>query len=201
VHLQGGLRRRSVVEHNGDFYCCDHFTDAEHRLGSIHQTPLAELLDSPAQQEFGRAKRDTLPHCCQVCEVRAMCNGECPKNRFLQTPDGEPGLNYLCAGLQRFFIYCSRSWPRSRLVAAAATAGETGRDAEPPSRIGATTLVPAAAAASTRIAACGGDASFGVPPSGGSTVRLKDLEHHRHRKAGGGHDGIRRLKAELQAAA
>jgi uncharacterized protein len=95
-----------VVEHNGDFYCCDHFTDGEHRLGNIRQTPLAGLLDSPAQQAFGRAKRDTLPRCCQACEVRAMCNGECPKNRFLQTPDGEPGLNYLCAGYKRFFTHC-----------------------------------------------------------------------------------------------
>jgi uncharacterized protein len=95
-----------VVEHNGDFYCCDHFTDAEHRLGNIRQMPLAALLDSPAQQAFGRAKRDTLPHCCQVCEVRAMCNGECPRNRFLVTPDGEPGLNYLCTGYKRFFTHC-----------------------------------------------------------------------------------------------
>jgi uncharacterized protein len=95
-----------VVEHNGDFYSCDHFVDSEHRLGNIRQTPLAKLLDSPAQQAFGHAKRDTLPRCCQVCEVRAMCNGECPKNRFLQTPDGEPGLNYLCAGYKRFFTHC-----------------------------------------------------------------------------------------------
>ncbi len=95
-----------VVEHNGDFYCCDHYTDREHRLGNIRETRLARLLDSPAQQAFGRAKRDSLPHCCQVCEVRAMCNGECPKNRFLVTPDGEPGLNYLCAGYKRFFTHC-----------------------------------------------------------------------------------------------
>ena len=95
-----------VVEHNGDFYCCDHFVDGEHRLGNIREAPLDKLLDSPAQLSFGRAKRDTLPRCCQTCDVRAMCNGECPKNRFLVTPEGEPGLNYLCSGYKRFFTRC-----------------------------------------------------------------------------------------------
>ncbi len=92
-----------VVERNGDFYSCDHFVDAAHRLGNIRETPLAELLESPAQRAFGQAKRDTLPRVCRACEVLAMCNGECPKNRFAFAPDGEPGLNYLCAGIQKIF--------------------------------------------------------------------------------------------------
>ena len=95
-----------VIEHNGDFFSCDHFVDAEHCLGNIIETPLVELLESPAQRAFGRAKLDTLPRYCQRCEVRAMCNGGCPKNRFIRTPDGETGLNYLCAGYKRFFTHC-----------------------------------------------------------------------------------------------
>jgi uncharacterized protein len=95
-----------VVEHNGDFYSCDHFVDIEHRLGNIMEIPLVELLESPSQRAFGRAKLDTLPRYCQECGVRAICNGGCPKNRFLETHDGEPGLNYLCAGYKRFFNYC-----------------------------------------------------------------------------------------------
>ena len=95
-----------VVEHNGDFFSCDHFVDAEHLLGNIRETPLADLLESPAQRAFGQAKLDTLPRHCRACEVRAMCNGECPKNRFIQTPTGEAGLNYLCAGYKRFFAHC-----------------------------------------------------------------------------------------------
>jgi uncharacterized protein len=95
-----------VIEHNGDFYSCDHFVDAEHRLGNIRETPLVELLESPAQRAFGQAKADTLPRYCRACEVLAMCHGGCPKNRFIRTPDGEAGLNYLCAGYKRFFTYC-----------------------------------------------------------------------------------------------
>ncbi len=94
-----------VVEHTGDFYCCDHFVDPAHRLGNIRETRLAQLLDSPDQQAFGAAKRDTLPRYCRECEVRPMCNGGCPKDRFLGTPDGEAGLNYLCAGFKRFFTH------------------------------------------------------------------------------------------------
>jgi len=95
-----------VVEHNGDFFSCDHYVDKEHCLRNIRETPLVELLESPAQRAFGQAKLDTLPRFCQECEVRAMCNGECPKNRFLHTPDGEAGLNYLCEGYKRFFTHC-----------------------------------------------------------------------------------------------
>ncbi len=95
-----------VVEHSGDFYPCDHFVEAGRRIGNILETPLVELLESPAQKAFGEAKRDRLPLLCRKCEVLSMCNGECPKNRFLRTPGGEEGLNYLCAGYNRFFNHC-----------------------------------------------------------------------------------------------
>jgi len=52
---------------------------------------------------FFRDKRDTLPRYCLECDVRFACHGECPKNRFVLTPDGEPGLNYLCPELRQFF--------------------------------------------------------------------------------------------------
>jgi len=95
-----------VVERDGSFFACDHFVDDAHRIGSIRETPLAELLDSPAQRAFGRRKRETLPRVCRACDVLEMCHGECPRNRFVRTPDGEQGLNYLCAGYRRFFRHC-----------------------------------------------------------------------------------------------
>lgn len=93
-----------VLEHNGDVFSCDHFVDAEHHLGNIRKTPLVDLLESPAQRSFGQAKQDTLPRSCRACQVRSMCNGGCPKNRFLPTPSGD--RNYLCAGYKRFFTHC-----------------------------------------------------------------------------------------------
>lgn len=95
-----------VVEHNGDFFSCDHFVNPEHRLGNIACTPLVELLESPTQRAFGQAKLEALPNVCLTCDVLSMCNGECPKNRFCRTPDGEAGLNYLCEGYKRFFTHC-----------------------------------------------------------------------------------------------
>ena len=92
-----------AMEHSGDLYSCDHFVYPENRLGNIMESPLAELVDSEQQRKFGADKETTLPKYCRECDVRFACNGECPKHRFLTTPDGEPGLNYLCAGYKMFF--------------------------------------------------------------------------------------------------
>jgi uncharacterized protein len=92
-----------VLEHNGDLYSCDHFVEPDHYLGNITATPLAELVGSAQQQRFGQDKRATLPRFCRECPVRFACHGGCPRNRFATTPDGEPGLNYLCEGYRTFF--------------------------------------------------------------------------------------------------
>jgi uncharacterized protein len=97
--------RALAVEHNGDLYSCDHYVFPPFRLGNIGQSPIADLVWSKQQRDFGLAKRDTLPAYCRRCQVRFACHGECPKNRFIETPDGEPGLNYLCAGYKRFFTH------------------------------------------------------------------------------------------------
>jgi uncharacterized protein len=94
-----------VLEHDGSVYSCDHFVDPAHLLGNIRETPLARLLGSPAQRRFGQDKWDRLPRYCMECPVQAMCNGGCPKDRFLPTPGGEEGLNYLCQGLRAFFTH------------------------------------------------------------------------------------------------
>jgi uncharacterized protein len=92
-----------ALEHNGDLYSCDHFVEPKYLLGNIRETHMLDLVSSPAQRAFGAAKRDTLPRYCRECDVRFACHGECPKNRFTLTPDGEAGLNYLCAGYLAFF--------------------------------------------------------------------------------------------------
>ena len=104
-----------AIEHSGDLYSCDHFVYPENRLGNIMEAPLVSLVASAQQQEFGEAKESTLPRYCRECDVRFACNGECPKHRFLTTPDGEPGLNYLCAGYKMFFHHID---PYMRFMAA-----------------------------------------------------------------------------------
>jgi uncharacterized protein len=98
-----------VLEHNGDVYSCDHFVEPEHRLGNVKQTPLANLVSSEKQRRFGQSKYDTLPNYCKQCPVLFACYGECPRNRFIETPDGEPGLNYLCQGYKSFFTHIDKS--------------------------------------------------------------------------------------------
>lgn len=94
-----------ALEHNGDLYSCDHFVEPDYLLGNIGDVHMVELMASDRQRSFGNAKRDTLPGYCRQCEVRFACQGECPKNRFTLTPDGEEGLNYLCAGYKDFFSH------------------------------------------------------------------------------------------------
>jgi len=94
-----------ALEYNGDLYSCDHFVEPRHLLGNIMRTPLAELVASEKQRAFGRAKADTLPRVCRECRFLFTCGGECPKNRVLSAPDGEPGLNWLCEGLKAFFTH------------------------------------------------------------------------------------------------
>lgn len=97
-----------ALEHTGDLYSCDHFVEPRHLLGNIKQEHLLTLISSPQQQRFGQDKRDALTGYCRRCEVRFACNGGCPKDRFVASPDGEPGHNYLCAGYQTFFRHIDK---------------------------------------------------------------------------------------------
>ncbi|MBI5632810.1 MAG: anaerobic sulfatase maturase [Nitrospirae bacterium] len=98
----------TALEHNGDLYSCDHFVGPNNLLGNILQTPMIELVASAKQRKFGQDKRDTLPQYCLKCEFVHICNGECPKNRLIKTPDGEAGLNYLCEGYKAFFKHADK---------------------------------------------------------------------------------------------
>jgi uncharacterized protein len=97
-----------ALEHNGDLYSCDHFVEPDYLLGNIKTEHMIELVASDQQRKFGNDKRDTLPRYCRECPVQFACYGGCPRNRFIQTPDGEDGLNYLCAGYKAFFSHVDR---------------------------------------------------------------------------------------------
>jgi uncharacterized protein len=92
-----------AIEHNGDLFSCDHFVEPDYLLGNIKDEHMLQMVVSDEQTKFGQDKRDSLPQFCLECDVRFACHGECPKNRFIETPTGEPGLNYLCAGYKGFF--------------------------------------------------------------------------------------------------
>lgn len=92
-----------VMEYNGDVYSCDHFVFPEYKLGNIRDNTLTEMMYSKRQRAFGQNKYRSLPQQCKSCHYLFACHGECPKNRFSETAQGEPGLNYLCQGYYRFF--------------------------------------------------------------------------------------------------
>ncbi len=115
-----------ALEHNGDLYSCDHYVEPDYLLGNITETPMIELIASERQQAFGAAKRETLPQFCLDCEVRFACHGGCPRNRFTTTPDGEEGLNYLCAGYKTFFNHID---PAMRLMSSLLQQGRAPSEA------------------------------------------------------------------------
>jgi uncharacterized protein len=101
-----------ALEHNGDFYACDHFVYPSHRLGNIKEHAIDDLARLPRQRHFGQDKRDSLPRGCRECAFLFACNGGCPKHRFARTPDGEPGLNYLCPSYKCFFAHANPTMRR-----------------------------------------------------------------------------------------
>ncbi len=127
-----------VIERTGEIYSCDHFVDERHRLGDLHESPLAALVDSARQREFGLAKSKELCASCLECEHLSLCFGGCPKDRI-------DGLNFLCEGQRRFF---ERALPTARAMARCI---ERGRPAAEWSRDDP----QAAVAGSARNAACG----------------------------------------------
>jgi len=94
-----------ALEHDGSVYSCDHYVYPEYRLGNIVETPSSQLVFSDAQRTFGFAKSEKLTDYCRNCKYLFACNGDCPKNRLVRTPSGEPGLNYLCSGLKKFWAH------------------------------------------------------------------------------------------------
>jgi len=97
--------RSLVMEHNGDVYACDHYVYPETRLGNIMTSSLNDMAEKSLQTGFGIAKESALPRWCRECDVLAACQGGCPKHRFAKTHYDEPGLQYLCAGYQKFFLH------------------------------------------------------------------------------------------------
>jgi len=94
-----------ALERDGSVYACDHYVYPEYRVGNIREKLLGEMAFSEHQERFGKAKEGLLPEYCRTCEHLFACFGECPKNRFIKTPNGEPGLNYLCVGWKKFFSH------------------------------------------------------------------------------------------------
>ncbi len=77
--------------------------EPDYLLGNINEEHMSELIGSDEQYKFGQDKYDSLPIYCLECPVLLACSGECPKNRFNETPEREAGLNYLCVGYKAFF--------------------------------------------------------------------------------------------------
>ena len=135
-----------ALEHTGDLYSCDHYVEPGYKLGNIRETPMLEtrrLAAAAAVRASTSATR--CRRFCRECDVRFACHGGCPKDRFIETPDGEPGLNYLCAGYKAFFHHVDRPMKlmSERLRRDGAPSEIVALYAAEDARRGATTRAPA----------------------------------------------------------
>ncbi len=124
-HFAPTCGRALALEHNGDLYACDHYVYPRYRLGNIMETPLVDLTASDAQRSFGQAKQGRLPRFCRLCEVRPACHGDCPKHRFALSPEGEPGLSYLCPAYKAVFSHMA---PYLKIMADLVQTGQPASD-------------------------------------------------------------------------
>jgi len=63
---------------------------------------MLELVASDQQRKFGQDKQDSLPRFCRSARCASPVTAAA-KRPLHPHPDGEPGLNYLCAGYKLFF--------------------------------------------------------------------------------------------------
>ena len=97
-----------ALEHNGDLYSCDHFVEPDTGSATSPRRRWSSWSPHPASRRSVRPSSTRCPQKCLDCDVRFACHGGCPKDRFIDTPDGEPGLNYLCDGYLAFFHHIDR---------------------------------------------------------------------------------------------
>jgi uncharacterized protein len=114
--------RALIVEMDGSVYSCDHYVYPEYRIGDLETSRLRDLADLPVQIRFGNDKRDRLNAQCRACPHLAVCNGGCPKDRFIPdrlvtATEDEPPLNILCAGLRQFFSHAQPTATQIRQLA------------------------------------------------------------------------------------
>ena len=92
-----------AIEHSGDVYSCDHFVYPENRLGNIMESPLAVARWlRPAAAIRRRQGNDRFRAIAASATCASPATASVPSIASLTTPDGEPGLNYLCAGYKMY---------------------------------------------------------------------------------------------------
>ncbi|BCL75927.1 anaerobic sulfatase maturase [Jeongeupia sp. HS-3] len=90
-----------AIEANGDVYSCDHFVYPEHLIGNIKTHTLTQIGAATAPLS---ARKDALNRQCSACPWVELCNGGCPKHRFVRNADGERH-NYFCGAYEHIFSH------------------------------------------------------------------------------------------------
>lgn len=91
-----------ALEFNGDLYACDHWVEPDWLVGNVADSDFYSLAHSAVMKRFVVKKRQELPVECRRCPFLRLCNGGCPKDRFVGVNEGF-SQNYLCPGYKAFY--------------------------------------------------------------------------------------------------
>jgi len=111
------------LEHNGDFFPCDHFVDRERRLATFARDALGELLESQGANGLSARPSGTPAPLAAVTASAGMCNADC-QYRFIRTPDRRNGSQLPLRGIEA--LLPARRAPLAEMVFPGAGAGRPG---------------------------------------------------------------------------
>ena len=95
-----------VIEGDGGVYPCDFYVLDEWRMGTVGETPFAEMQQGEVARRFVEASL-RVPEPCRTCRWAGLCRNGCRRDRAV-LPDGAIDINCYCEAFRMFFAQRER---------------------------------------------------------------------------------------------
>ena len=100
-NMAGQCSVQFVIEGDGGVYPCDFYVLDEWRMGTVGETPFAEMQRGEVARRFVEASL-RVPEPCRTCRWAGLCRNGCRRDRAV-LPDGAIDINCYCEAFRMFF--------------------------------------------------------------------------------------------------